>query len=158
MNQTNVPVGPTAVVRISQIVAGALITGVVIFAGIAFFIANGAPPPTPLISLIAVAFAGVIAVMRFVVPRLMVGATKNQLRGMPEPELLLRLAGLYQSKTIVGLALLEGAAFFNLVAYTIEKQLWTYGIVAFLLTLMAMSFPSEGQFESWAEDVKREIQ
>ena len=86
-----------------------------------------------------------------------VNGQKRQLNQSPGDEQRSLLAGLYQTKMIVGMAVLEGAAFFNLVAYITEKQFWSYGVVAFLLGVMAISFPSQGQFESWAEEMKRDL-
>lgn len=157
MSQSNPPIKPESVGRISQIIAGALITGVVVFACVAFFIAKGDGPKFPMISLMAAGFAGVATVMRFVMPTIIVNGGKPQLKQSSGDEQRSLLAGLYQTKMIVGMAILEGAAFFNLVAYISEKQFWSYGVVAFLLGMMAISFPSQGQFESWAEEMKREL-
>ena len=157
MSQGNSPIKPESVGRISQIIAGALVMGVVIFACIAFFIAKGDGPQFPMMSLMAIGFAGVATVMRFVIPTVIVNGGKAQLKQTAADEQPMVLAGLYQTKTIVGMALLEGAAFFNLIAYIMEKQVWTYGVVAFLLAVMAISFPSQGQFESWAEEMKRDL-
>ena len=157
MSQGNSPIKPESVGRISQIIAGALMMGVVVFACIAFFIAKGDGLPFPMISFMAIGFAGVTTVMRFVVPTIILNGGKAQLKQAATDEQPMVLAGLYQTKTIVGMALLEGAAFFNLIAYIMEKQVWTYGVVAFLLAVMAISFPSQGQFESWAEEMKRDL-
>ncbi|MBC8113043.1 MAG: hypothetical protein H7062_01575, partial [Candidatus Saccharimonas sp.] len=51
MNQSPQQVGPESVGRNSQIIAGALIMGVVIFACLAFFIAKGEPAKSPMIAL-----------------------------------------------------------------------------------------------------------
>ena len=56
MNQDYSPIQPESVGRISQIIAGALIAGVVMFAGVAFFIAKGDGSPFPMMSFIAVGF------------------------------------------------------------------------------------------------------
>ncbi len=157
MSQGNSPIKPESVGRISQIIAGALVMGVVVFACVAFFIAKGDGPQLPMISFLAIGFAGVATVMRFVVPTILVNGGKAQLKQAANDEQPMVLAGLYQTKTIVGMAVLEGAAFFNLIAYIMEKQFWSYGAVAFLLGVMAISFPSQGQFESWAEEMKRDL-
>jgi len=157
MSQDNSPIKPESVGRISQIIAGALMMGVVVFACVAFFIAKGDGPPFPVISLMAIGFAAVATVMRFVMPAIIVNGGKAQLKQAAADEKPMVLAGLYQTKIIVVMAVLEGAAFFNLVAYMMEQQFWSYGAVAFLLGVMAISFPSQGQFESWAEEMKRDL-
>ena len=157
MTQYQPALDPNGVGRICQIIAGALVTGVVVFATVAFVIAKGDSPPIPFLSIAAAMFAGVATVMRFIVPVVIVNGGKPQLKQSSGDEQRSLLAGLYQTKMIVGMALLEGAAFFNLIAYIIEKQFWSYGVVAFLLGVMAISFPSQGQFDSWAEEMKRDL-
>ena len=154
------PFAPESVGRTTQIIAGALIMGVVVFGGFAFIAVQtgeGLPPQFPMISVLAAGFALMATLMRFVVPMIIVNSAKSQLLEADESERPNRLAALYQTKTIIGFALLEGAAFFNLLAYISEKQLWSYGVVAFLLGVMAISFPSQGQFENWAEEMKRDL-
>ena len=53
---------------------------------------------------------------------------------------------------IVGLALLEGAAFFNIIAYMIAGHIWSLGIVAGLVVIMLLSFPTRGRVAFWIED------
>ncbi|MEK6260218.1 MAG: hypothetical protein AABP62_16490 [Planctomycetota bacterium] len=157
MNQSSQQVGPESVGRISQIIAGALIMGVVIFACLAFFIAKGEPANSPMIALMGAGMAVMMIVVRFVMPIVIVNGAKARLKEAADADRMTQLAGLYQIKMIVGMAVLEGAAFFNLIAYISEKQFWSYGVVAFLLGVMAISFPSQGQFESWAEEMKRDL-
>jgi len=157
MSQGNSPIRPESVGRISQVIAGALIMGVVTFGVVAFIIGKAEPPKLPMISIMAGGFALMATAMRFVVPMIVVNGANAGLQQVDSTDLMNQLAGLYQTKTIIGFALLEGAAFFNLVAYITEKQFWSYGVVAFLLGVMAISFPSQGQFESWAEEMKRNL-
>jgi hypothetical protein len=151
------PPDATKVGRISQIIAGALIMGVVTFACVASFVAQGEPAKSPMIAFLGIGLAAMAVVVRFIVPTIIVNGGKARLKEASDAERMSQLAGLYQTKMIVGMAVLEGAAFFNLIAYIIEKQFWSYGVVALLLAVMAISFPSQGQFESWAEEMKREL-
>ncbi len=144
--------------RTAQIIAGALIAGVLMFAVVAFIVGKGeGPDRMPVVSVIAAAIAGINLVLRFVVPAIVVSSQTKSVVGTAEPKLTQLLAGIYQTKMIVGMAVLEGAAFLNLVAYIVEKQVWSYGVVACLLTVMIISFPSQTQFENWAEDIKRNL-
>ena len=151
------PPDATKIGRISQIIAGALIMGVVMFGCVAFFVANGEPAKSPMVALIGVGMAAMAVMVRFIVPAIIVNGGKASLKEASDAEQTSLLAGLYQTKMIVGMAVLEGAAFFNLIAYMTEKQFWSYGVVAFLVGVMAISFPSQGQFESWAEEMKRNL-
>ena len=150
-------VDPAKIGRTSQIMAGALIIGVLTFACLAFFAAQGEPAKQPMIALMGAGMALMMLVVRFVVPTVIVNGGKSRLKEAADEEQQKILAVLYQTKMIVGMAVLEGAAFFNLVAYIVEKQFWSYGVVAFLLGVMAISFPSQGQFECWAEEMKRDL-
>ena len=157
MSQGNPPIKPESVGRISQIIAGALIAGVVMFACVAFFVAKGEPTKSPMLALIGAGMAAMAVVVRFIVPTIIVNAGKARLKEATAADVMIQLAGLYQTKMIVGMAVLEGAAFVSLIAYISEKQFWSYGVVAFLVGVMAISFPSQGQFESWADEMKRDL-
>ncbi len=157
MSNAPQPVSPESVGRTAMIITGALIQGVVIFASVAYFIGKGEPVQPPMISFIGAGTALMMVVMRFVLPTVIVNGAKAKLKEASDTDLMSQLASLYVTKTVVGMALLEAGAFFNLVAYVADKQLWSYGVVAFLLGVMAISFPSQGQFESWAEEMKRDL-
>lgn len=126
------------------------------FGATAFVISKADSAKPPLISYLAVGFAGLMSVMRFVVPNLVVNSTKSKYSAEDEQMKKGLLAQLYMTKTVIGMAFLEGAAFFNLTAYMLDGQVWSYAVVAFLLGLMAISFPSQGDFESWSEDIQRQ--
>ena len=157
MSNVPQPVSPESVGRTSQIISGALIMGIVMFGGVAFVVAKGAEDKVPMLAFIGIAFAGMNTVLRFIVPTIIVNAAKPKLIEANDADRMVQLAGLYQTKMIVGMAVLEGAALFNLVAYITDKQFWSYGVVAFLLGVMAISLPSQGLFESWAEEMKRNL-
>ena len=148
---------PMKVGFISQLIAGALIMSIVIFACVAFFVANDEPAESPMLAMVGAGMAVMMIVVRFVMPTVIVNGAKTRLKQVADTELKTQLAGLYLTKMIVGMAVLEGAAFPNLIAYISEKQFWSYGVVAFLLGVMAISFPSQGQFENWSEEMKRNL-
>jgi len=146
---------PEKWIRSAQIIWGALLMGVVMFIGVTLMVARSTDSgPIPLI---AVVFAcGAIAV-RFVVPPMIVRAAVNKFPVVDDTTNE-RLFPIYQTRLIVGMALLEGACFFNLIAYIVGGQWWTWIAVGTLLVLMALMFPSLPQFYSWAEDQKRDLQ
>lgn len=153
------------VTRTSQIIAIALIMGVVIFSGIALVIGQGgqapanAPAPAnarvPMLAYIAAGFAVVTVPMSIVLPRLITARELPQIRRAAPEEQLPRLWGTFQTRLIVGLALLEGPAFFVIVSYIVDRQLWSMGVAAGLVVLMAMRFPTQYSIEAWVEDQKR---
>ncbi len=132
-----------------KIIAGALIFGVVSFAAVAIALRRGRDPePNTLLSIIAAVFAVGTVVVRQVVLGVMVG------RAVPkssEPTVPTSFQ-LYQTRMIVGLALLEGAAFFNVIAYLIEGHWWSFLVVAALLAWMLASFPTHARLKQWIED------
>src|SRR5581483_670179 len=59
----------------------------------------------------------------------------------------------YQTRTIVGAALLEGGAFFLLVAYMAEGAPWVLVVAAVLWIAMAwLHFPTRDKVEAWVTD------
>ena len=159
-----------------RIIAGALIAGVVTFGGIASFLVfgqaaaaqpGGQPPAAPqngseIVMYIAMAFAAVAVVMSFVVSNLVSAAGVKGIAKMAQDgtstgpkELFGRLLAVAQTKMIIALALVEGAAFFNLVAFIITKSLTPPAIVGALLLVMAIHFPTKFKLARWLEDQQR---
>ena len=157
MNNQQSQVTPESVGRTSQIIAMSFIIGLVTLMVVTGSIRKDPPKDDSLLALLAAVVAGTNLIARLIVPTIIVNRAKAGLKDASDADLMKQLAALYQTKMIVGMAVLEGAAFFNLVAYFLERHIWSYGVVAFLVGVMAISFPSQGQFESWAEEMKREL-
>ena len=132
---------PQGRLRVMQIVAGTLLLGVLVFLAIVLFIvfvrnngAGNAPPrDLPLVSLLAVLFFAVQAPLAFVVPALQIRTSLRQIasgtwRLPPGASAAAfstdasKLLAVRQTTMIVGLALLEGAAFFACIAYLLEAR------------------------------------
>lgn len=151
-----------------QIIAGALIQGVVVFLVVVVFLLP--PPPNRVAvfsSYIGLGFALVAMAMSLVVPNIILASTKKSLvKGKPSELLkqygevsnlgfLAPLTGLYQTRMIIAMALLEGAAFFNLVSYMMERQPFTLAVVGMLLLALVMNFPTRRGLEKWlAQETK----
>lgn len=155
---------PRQLVRTMQIICGALMMGVMFFLGIAVFLHFGKGPQraqaTPIVTYMAAGMAALMIIVRLVIS---LPVTKSAIQQITAIRPLndihkLDLYGVYQTQMIVGCALLEGAAFFNLVSFIIDGQLWTLGIVAVLLAMMASSFPTFERVDGWAEDQLRQLQ
>ncbi|QDT53623.1 hypothetical protein Pan44_16460 [Caulifigura coniformis] len=135
--------------RTIQIVVAALITGVVTFAG--FLAVSGEfqkPPRGQTLSYVAVAFGALAAVLHVVVPAAIERTSLAKQGVGAGPEMLM---GTLFTRTIVACAILEGAAFFSLVAFQTEHQLWVLGVTAVLLLLMIAQFPTATRIEHWLE-------
>ena len=153
------PADVTAAVRTSQIIAGALMGGVVMFGVIAVAIAGNNPPVGPLLPLMALGFAAVMIIARFVVSAAMVSSSRthilNEVRGgrlQNSSQIAGQFYGAFQTRMIVGMAVLEGAAFFNLVAYMMASRWWNLAAAGVLLLLMAAMFPTKNKLEQWVHD------
>jgi len=131
-----------------QIIALSLPAGVIVFAMIAVFVvgALNQPPTGMLISLFAVGFAFVAFVMHLVMPQLI--ARRSSLLQMTVREAQ-RPYMVYQAQMIVKLALLEGAAFFNVICLMVEHNWWSLGIAGLLVGSMLTQFPTRERVERW---------
>lgn len=151
------PIQPELVGRQAMIIVGALMFGLLNFAGIALFVGSNAKPNGPeTLSYFALGSAAVMVALRFFIPGLVTAAATRRTEGQAADAYRQQLATVYQTKTIIGAALLEGAGFFNCVAYIVTGLLPNIAAVAVLLTIMAMTFPSQTQFESWADQIQRD--
>ena len=108
---------------------------------------------------IAAGFAAILFVVRMVVLPLIVRENLQQAATRKPIEELdkIDLYGVYQTRMIVGCAMLEDAALFNIIAFFMAGQLWTLGIVGLLLALMALMFPTIDKVDSWADEQLRQL-
>jgi hypothetical protein len=155
--------------RVLQIIAGALLLGVILFLAIVFYLLaqnqgqSLAPQEDlPVVTLVAVALMALWAPLAFAVPSKM---TKMQLRQIlagkwTNPPLLpsstqptggALLWAVHQNAMIVGLALLEGSAFLGCIAYLLEAQAIALGVVGAAIVLMLCRFPTEARVRTWLE-------
>jgi len=145
-------------VRVMQIITGALLAGVVFFVLVAVLPAliGVGPAPrkpenTPVLTYVAMGFAllqlGVRAVVPGVVARQKLATMQDQLDDSDESRL--RLASVYMTQMIIGMALCEGAAFFALIAWMSEGNVFAIGTAGFLMLVMLTAFPTRDRVESW---------
>lgn len=62
-----------------------------------------------------------------------------------------KLCAAYTVRTIVAVALLEGAAFFAIVAYQTEREPLALGPAALLILMIAAHFPTRTRVAAWVE-------
>lgn len=157
---------PQAAVRIMQILILSLMLGILIFAGIAVFVNSQARPQqkvltSPLVFTVLGIIAAVInIVLRLFVPGLVSTAVLGNIAKKRGQDNITKLDvyPAYLSGLLVGAALLEGAAFFNIVAVLITREYWTLGVAGVLLALMAAAFPTLDRVDYWAEEQLRDLQ
>jgi hypothetical protein len=143
---SQVPNTPEQAVRVAQIITGALVMGVVLFAVVALLFVGALDDSADgvILSGMGAAFAVVAFVMHLVIPAQI---ARQQTRTTEESQLY----GVYVTKTIIGLALLEGAAFFNLVALIVEHNWWSLAIVGGLVFWMLAMWPTRTRVDHWVE-------
>jgi hypothetical protein len=161
-------------VRQLQIVVAALATGPVVFAGIALF-APVQPVQLPLLAWVAAAFALMAFVLRALVPKLIVARTRQKIaRGTatlpgnrmgPSTEEFIERTGdagylwlTYMTRTIVAAALLEGAAFFNLVVYLLQRSWMSLAVATALVACVLMLMPTPQGVIRWIGDQLEQIE
>lgn len=159
--------------RSIQLIIASLLAGVAAFTAIAIYLrASGTvsgerEPPT--ITYIALAFAVVEIVVSVFLPRATTTRNRTEIaRGtwpsasgrprMPAPLPTTdagKLALVHNSQLIIGCALLEGAAFFLLIAYLLEGQ-YVALIAALLLgAAITFRFPTQPRHSAWIEEQLR---
>lgn len=153
-----------------QIIAAALLLGVVMFLAIVLIIVfsrpNGAgiapAGDVPIVSVLAVSFLAIQAPLAFIIPGFQ---TRTALRRIASGTWQLppganaasfatdasKLLAVRQTSMIIGLALLEGTAFLGCIAYLVEKQPFALVVVLVAVTLMLVNFPTEGRVRAWLE-------
>jgi hypothetical protein len=143
--------------RTVQIIAGALILGVLIFAVISIVTAQGQPAGLEVIAYIAVAFSVMEAIVSFVAPALVANRRLKELRERTGEIPVMDLFGVYQTQIIIRGALLEGGAFFCCIAYMSTQLWWTLATALVLVAIIAIFFPTRGRFDDWVRE-QRELQ
>jgi hypothetical protein len=152
-------------VRIMQIIAGALLLGVLSFLAVVLFIRSqqaNAPPDIPIISLVGVAvLVSNIATALFVPPlvlqgglRRLAGSRKPSRGGEADTSGLLVLR---QTTLILVLALLEGAAFLGIIAYLLEGSAIGLGVAGVAVLVMLFHFPTEDRVRSWVRQQEQRL-
>lgn len=153
-------------VRVLQIIVGAITLGPLVFLGVVFSI-----PPKPeaaadktLLTYLACGLAAAAVVARLLIPPLVAIRFRRQIAAgtWPPPGQAAnlhaaplddagKLCALYTIRTIIAIAILEGAAFFLVTAYQIERNLLALGIAGVLIVTIALHLPTRARVAAWVE-------
>ncbi|MBD3674756.1 MAG: hypothetical protein HUJ26_14645 [Planctomycetaceae bacterium] len=142
-----------------QIIATALMMGVAMFAGIALFMTSGGeaevvdqaaneefPIMLVVLSVMGVSFLGA----RYVVLRVQDRQLGKLLDEVDSDDVdSQNLIGLFQTRMIISLAMLEGIAFFSLVLFIVEADWMMFLIAMIMLAWMGVNFPTNNKFHAW---------
>ena len=147
-----------------QIIVFALVMGVLVFAGIVIFLqkpGEGVDGEAGVNTIAAACAALVALVATVIVPRILRHSMRQAIAegrplgsNIPAPVMtelgdVGQLAAVYQTTLIVGAAILESAAFYNLIAYQLEHQTINLVGAAILLTALIFKFPTRSAIENW---------
>jgi hypothetical protein len=138
-----------------QIIVGAMLAGVLSFATIAAVVRSQnplrPPPDLPILSFVAVGFGVLTLLGRMALLQTVTTAARHRWRAETDIPVCQWL-NLFQTRTVIGAALLEGAAFLFLVAYLVEGLPWALaGGLAFGALLALLQFPTRAAVERWVE-------
>jgi hypothetical protein len=164
------------VIRRLQIIVVAMVGGVVMFFAVALIVAvdpqGGGAAVKPFQSYVAAGFGAAAIVLSVVAPPWFARRTRQAIdegkvsyvtlrlrnddeRIRPANEFLLGGVGPmmaeYQTRLIIRAAILEGAAFYNLTAYMLEKQSLNLVAAGILLLFLLVQFPTCSRAEEWVE-------
>jgi hypothetical protein len=146
---------PDQIGRSAQIIVGGLMAGLIVFGTIAYTIAQRKGNEPTILSWFAFGFFLVMILISVFLSRTTTQHSIRRIAAANPSDWRAALAPLYASRTILSNAPLEGAGFFNCTAFMIEGH-WMSAVIVFaILSLMAITFPSQFKFESWAEQVQR---
>src|SRR6516165_8837437 len=154
-------------VRVMQVVAAALLMGVVALLGIAFYRVYGRPdeeaapvPETPVLTIVAFVLLAACAGPSLLLPRLQTRKALQQIAAgtwqppaKSDPKAFegdtAKLLAIRQTVMIVSFALLEGPAFLACIAFLIEARPYVFAVVALAVAGMLRRFPTEGGVRAW---------
>lgn len=138
-------------VRTMQIIVVAMCAAPLIFMGITQVIGDLGPDrELAILSQVGMVFGLVAVVMQNVLGRVITDQASKSVadRITQQPE---SLGGAYMSGMIVSVAICEGAAFLNLIAYAFQQNPWNIAMAAFLIVVAGTKFPTLGGVTAWVE-------
>ena len=128
----------------------ALVSGVVLFGVVA--VVFGGPLelvlPPDMLSLILLGISLVTGVQGLVAPGIIRSAASRKLTPVMT---VTRLAGIWNSSTLVGIALLESAAFLNLVGIFMESNVIHLVVAGLFFALMFVHYPGTNRILDWID-------
>ena len=147
-------------IKAMRIIIAALCFGVVFFGAVAILGSQaGQPSANPLICWIGLGGAVVSLLARQFMRSFLETTNRKAIasgdvvasRSKEPTNVADTLLGVYQVRLIISAALLEGACFFNLIAYMIDMQWWSLAIAGVFLAINLSTIPTKDGVESWIQ-------
>lgn len=148
-------------IRNFRLILLALLVGVAVFALVVFLISNISWAEPEFFSIILFGFTLILIVQAFVLPKFLAKGGIQQLvppsgKELSEQELQdtmpKKMLGVWFTSNIVRMAILESAAFINLVFAWLEGSGWHLVVALIVLGLMITQLPSKDRVLGWIED------
>jgi hypothetical protein len=175
-----------AIVRVLQIIVGALIVGPLALLAASLFISPLIAPPAgaagagpsdvlgPILNYMAVAFGALAVCMCFVVPPVISAASRKTMvqsgratkpgasalpgaKVQPIDEARASLLTAFQTQFIVGAAILEGAAIFAAVAYLLYGHPIALGVAIVIIGVSLARIPTRARTQLWIEQQQEKL-
>lgn len=164
-----------SITRVSQIIVGAMVGGLLFFLAMVLVIGRDEPPadwngPTgpPMLTVVAFFIASAGLVLTFLAPSFVVAKGLKRLARLGPEDLAMQdpwkeggalpatdvgaLLQLFQTQTIIAAALAEGPAFLALIAYMIDGGPLPLGISGLLIVAMMVRFPTIDRVHVWLDE------
>jgi|GEM_PF-1533599 len=147
--------------RVMRILTVALASGPLIFAAVAATVIP--PPATPatmgqiagrpgMMMIGLFAFVSAILMRRFVLKMLPMMARRSLPPTLPRGDRIIAFMTMMRTRLIVTSSILEGAAFFNIVCFMLERQVPSLGAGVLLALMILAQFPSMTSAEHFIEE------
>jgi hypothetical protein len=101
---------------------------------------------------LAVGSAAIAIVAYVLAPSILTGALRQAFIADPQAAEVRPIAQIYQTLLIIRCAILEGAAFFCLVSYMLERQPITLAATSVLVLVLLAQFPTLSRESAWIEN------
>lgn len=146
------------VVRTLQIVVGAMTFGIIVFTGVAVFVAQSMTPNTslgsmllPVLGLFAVGEFGAWMVLR----QSLIRAARQSLEACPPDERWMKLAAHLRVSHLIPAAMAEGTGLFGVVVYMISGAMAALLAPGLAAVLLVVFFPTRDRIEQAVARLER---
>ncbi len=148
--------------KVVQIICVALVLGVSMFAVVIAVVTNwgGVNRDLSLLTTFGLGMGGLLFLLSIFVPAIIgKGAAKTMLQQIESAgnkpdsdEGLQQLLGVFQTKTIIRFALLEGGAFLNLIVFFVDHSIISLAVTGGVIVCMMLAIPRNEQIYEWLSE------
>ena len=149
-----------------QLIAAALMIGVVTFLGVVLFLVfvlqngQGQLPPgnVPFVSLVAIALFAINTPLALFLPNQIVKSALRQMARAGKQSDMDQLLSLRQTTMLIGWAMLEGTAFCACIGFLLDADVGSLIVVGLNLLLMLALFPTRNRVRNWLDKQSMALQ